>query len=149
MLFFVFVKFNECYPLFSNYKGYKDTGNNLQHKSILTFFDLVTVWLGLSQSLSPVLLSVCSDKRLSFAYTFHLPFPFRLTPHEDTSISFLLRNGTLKMMKYVFDAAFRIGSRPHKNALCQVSASNYCRSIPRKDLKDFLLFSYRKTIEIC
>ena len=68
---------------------------------------------------------------------------------RNTSISFLLRNGTLKMMKYVFDAAFRIGSRPHKNALCQVSASNYCRSIPRKDLKDFLLFSYRKTIEIC
>ena len=52
-----------------------------------------------------------------------------------------------KKMKYVFDAAFRVGSISHWDALYQILAPKYVRSICRKQYEDFLLFSYRKTIE--
>ena len=53
----------------------------------------------------------------------------------------------LKKMKYVLDAAFRVGSISHWDALYQILAPKYVRSICRKQYEDFLLFSYRKTIE--
>ena len=85
--------------------------------------------------------STLYTKKGNFTFSF-LDFTVR-----STSIWILLRNGTLKKMEYVFDAAFRVGSVSHLDALCQFSAPEYCRSICRKRFEDFLLFSNRKTIE--